>query len=107
MDVKPGASCPTVPAWMRWGAQILERVEAVAAGERTSRKSWGHQEFILTYKSFEPIGPALPGRDKSVREAGSAPLRLGPGVPAAAARRCASAEGLRLLSPNVELLTTM
>jgi altronate hydrolase len=40
------------------GAQILERVEAVAAGERTRSEELGHQEFILTYKSFEPIGPA-------------------------------------------------
>ena len=29
-----------------------------AAGRRTKSEALGHQEFILTYKSFEPIGPA-------------------------------------------------
>jgi altronate hydrolase len=33
-----------------------------AAGEPTVSEALGHQEFILTYKSFEPLGPAcLPG----------------------------------------------
>ena len=31
---------------------------AVAAGERSASESLGHQEFILTYKSFDPVGPA-------------------------------------------------
>ena len=30
----------------------------LGAGGRTKSEELGHQEFILTYKSFEPIGPA-------------------------------------------------
>jgi altronate hydrolase len=45
------------------GAEIFAKVTAVASGERSVSESLGHQEFILTYKSFEPVGPAcLPVR---------------------------------------------
>jgi altronate hydrolase len=40
------------------GAEIVMLIEAVARGERTKSEELGHQEFILTYKTFEPIGPA-------------------------------------------------
>ena len=40
------------------GREIGEMVEAVASGEPTCCESLGHQEFILTYKTFEPSGPA-------------------------------------------------
>ncbi|NLX98747.1 MAG: UxaA family hydrolase [Rhodopirellula sp.] len=40
------------------GREIYERILRVADGERTVSESLGHQEFILTYKAFEPIGPA-------------------------------------------------
>jgi altronate hydrolase len=44
------------------GEEIATLVCAVASGARTKSEEMGHQEFILTYKSFEPIGPAcLPG----------------------------------------------
>jgi altronate hydrolase len=45
------------------GGEIFEKVIAVASGQRSVSESLGHQEFILTYKSFEPVGPAcLPVR---------------------------------------------
>ena len=45
------------------GREIYELVKSVAAGAPTKSEELGHQEFILTYKSFEPLGPAcLPGR---------------------------------------------
>lgn len=45
------------------GAEIFAKIIAVASGERSVSESLGHQEFILTYKSFEPVGPAcLPVR---------------------------------------------
>jgi len=45
------------------GEEILHKVIAVASGQRTCSEALGHQEFILTYKTFEPIGPAcLPAR---------------------------------------------
>ncbi len=40
------------------GAEIYALIEAVAAGIATCSEDLGHQEFILTYKSFTPIGPA-------------------------------------------------
>ncbi len=40
------------------GAEIVALIEAVAGGARTKSEELGHQEFILTYKSFDPIGPA-------------------------------------------------
>jgi len=33
-------------------------VQRVGNGEPTKSEALGHQEFILTYKSFEPLGPA-------------------------------------------------
>jgi len=45
------------------GREILERIIETAEGRPTASESLGHQEFVLTYKSFEPIGPAcLPSR---------------------------------------------
>lgn len=47
------------------GAEITDRVLRVAAGEQTLSEQMGHQEFILTYKTFDPVGPAcLPLRGK-------------------------------------------
>lgn len=40
------------------GAEIFDLALEVAAGRMTRSEDLGHTEFILTYKSFEPIGPA-------------------------------------------------
>ncbi len=40
------------------GAEIHAAVVAVAGGARTKSEGLGHAEFILTYKTFEPIGPS-------------------------------------------------
>ncbi|KIO75804.1 hydrolase [Pedobacter lusitanus] len=39
------------------GEEIYDRILAVAAGKSTCSEELGHQEFILTYKTFTPIGP--------------------------------------------------
>ena len=45
------------------GREIFQRILDVAAGQPTVSERLGHQEFILTYKAFEPIGPnCLPNR---------------------------------------------
>lgn len=45
------------------GDEIYARTLAVAAGARSVSEELGHREFILTYKTFEPVGPAcLPRR---------------------------------------------
>ncbi|HZF16109.1 MAG TPA: UxaA family hydrolase [Steroidobacteraceae bacterium] len=38
--------------------EIVALVKATAAGARTKSEELGHQEFILTYKSFDQAGPA-------------------------------------------------
>ncbi len=40
------------------GAEIHDLVLDLGRGRRTKSEALGHQEFILTYKSFEPIGPS-------------------------------------------------
>jgi len=40
------------------GREVYDLILAVAHGGKTKSEELGHQEFILTYKSFEPIGPA-------------------------------------------------
>ena len=40
------------------GQEIYDLVLEAAAGRQTCSEAMGHAEFILTYKSFEPIGPA-------------------------------------------------
>ena len=40
------------------GREIFDLVQSVASGNPTKSEALGHQEFILTYKQFEPIGPA-------------------------------------------------
>jgi altronate dehydratase large subunit len=44
------------------GAEIVAAVAALARGEPTKSEALGHQEFVLGYKHFEPLGPAcFPG----------------------------------------------
>jgi altronate hydrolase len=40
------------------GREVYDLILTVADGGKTKSEELGHQEFILTYKSFEPIGPA-------------------------------------------------
>ena len=40
------------------GRELFDKVLQTAAGKPTASESLGHQEFVLTYKSFEPIGPS-------------------------------------------------
>ncbi len=40
------------------GTDILNLVCAIAAGAPTKSESLGHREFVLGYKSFEPLGPS-------------------------------------------------
>ncbi len=58
MDVDAGRILEgraTLPAV---GREIYELVQRVGNGERTKSEALGHREFILTYKSFGPLGPA-------------------------------------------------
>lgn len=58
MDVNAGAIIEGDRTLDDVANEIYDRIEATAGGEKTASEALGHQEFILTYKSFEPIGPA-------------------------------------------------
>jgi altronate hydrolase len=57
MDVDAGRILEGRATLDEVGREILDRVLATADGTATASERLGHQEFILTYKSFEPIGP--------------------------------------------------
>ncbi len=40
------------------GREVFDLTVDVANGARSKSEMLGHQEFILTYKAFEPVGPA-------------------------------------------------
>lgn len=58
MDVNAGAILTGEATLDEVGAEIFEKVCAVAGGAESLSEELGHQEFILTYKSFEATGPA-------------------------------------------------
>lgn len=58
MDVNAGKVLEGEASLDAVGEEIFELVKATASGGRTVSEALGHQEFILTYKTFEPIGPA-------------------------------------------------
>ena len=63
MDINAGRIIEGNATTAEIGDEIYSKVIAVASGERTKSELLRHQEFILTYKAFDPIGPAcLPSR---------------------------------------------
>lgn len=58
MDVNAGRILRGTATLDEVGTEIYELTCGVAAGAQTKSEKLGHAEFILTYKSFEPIGPA-------------------------------------------------
>ncbi len=57
MDVNAGRILAGQASLQQVGTEIVELVARVANGEPTCSEALGHQEFILTYKQFEPSGP--------------------------------------------------
>lgn len=58
MDVNAGRIMSGQSSVEEVGGEIYDLALDVAAGRQTKSEDLGHTEFILTYKSFEPIGPA-------------------------------------------------
>jgi altronate hydrolase len=58
MDVDAGRILEGRAGLDEVGSEIRDLVVSLAQGARTKSEELGHQEFILTYKSFEPLGPA-------------------------------------------------
>jgi len=58
MDVNAGRILTGEASLDEVGREIVDLVARVANGEPTRSEDLGHQEFILTYKQFEPSGPS-------------------------------------------------
>ena len=58
MDVNAGAIIEGLRTIEEVGQEIHDLVISVAKGAQTKSEILGHREFILTYKTFEPIGPS-------------------------------------------------
>lgn len=63
MDVNAGRVMSGEASVDEIGAELFDLLVATVEGAETKSEELGHQEFILTYKSFEPVGPGcLPTR---------------------------------------------
>ncbi len=58
MDINAGKILSGEATLDEVGVDIIDVVEKLAGGARSKFEELGYTEFILTYKSFEPIGPA-------------------------------------------------
>jgi len=58
MDVDAGRIIEDRGTLAEVGREIFDLIKATAAGQPTKSEALGHQEFILTYKTFEPLGPS-------------------------------------------------
>jgi altronate dehydratase large subunit len=58
MDVNAGRILTGEASLDSIGAEIYDRVTATCSGARTKSEDLGHQEFILTYKTYAPNGPS-------------------------------------------------
>jgi altronate dehydratase large subunit len=58
MDVDAGRILERRATLPEVADEIMGLVADVAAGRPTASEEMGHQEFVLTYKSFEPAGPS-------------------------------------------------
>jgi len=58
MDIDAGRILEGRASLAEVGEEIVAATLATAAGEETASESLGHQEFVLGYKQFEPVGPA-------------------------------------------------
>src|ERR1700752_4373460 len=58
MDVNAGRILRLEASVDEVGKEIYGKVLDIASGAQSCSENLGHQEFVLTYKSFEPIGPS-------------------------------------------------
>jgi altronate hydrolase len=58
MDVDAGRILEGRATLEEVGREVYELVRRVGDGAPTKSEALGHREFILTYKSFEPLGPS-------------------------------------------------
>ncbi|MCJ8293831.1 MAG: UxaA family hydrolase [Colwellia sp.] len=58
MDINAGKIIKGEATVAQVGDEIYQLVKQVAQGQQTKSEELGHQEFVLTYKKFEAIGPS-------------------------------------------------
>jgi altronate hydrolase len=58
MDVDAGRILEGRGTLEEVGREVFDQTLAVAQGAPSKSETLGHQEFILTYKTFEPVGPS-------------------------------------------------
>ncbi len=58
MDINAGRILEGKATLDEVGQEIYDSLLATAQGRQTVSEALGHQEFVLTYKSFEPAGPS-------------------------------------------------
>lgn len=58
MDINAGKILLNEATLDEIGNEIFETILQTASGKPSCSEELGHQEFILTYKTFEPIGPS-------------------------------------------------
>jgi altronate hydrolase len=58
MDINAGRILEGAATLDEVGTEIVDTIMAVAAGQPSVSEALGHREFILTYKAFDPVGPA-------------------------------------------------
>lgn len=63
MDIDAGCILLGQASLDEVGTAIVAQITEVAQGQLSASEALGHQEFVLSYKQFEPLGPAcLPAR---------------------------------------------
>ncbi|MDQ7978521.1 UxaA family hydrolase [Paraburkholderia sp. SARCC-3016] len=75
MDVDAGRILEGRATLEEVGREVFDVTVGVAQGDPSKSETLGHQEFILTYKTFEPVGPACLPSNAALpqRAAGVAP----------------------------------
>lgn len=58
MDINAGAILSGNSTLDTVSNEIFELIQEIASGKLTCSEQLGHQEFVLTYKTFTPIGPS-------------------------------------------------
>ncbi len=58
MDVNAGSIIDGQADLLAVAEEILLKIRQTGKGARTASEALGHQEFVLSYKSFKPAGPA-------------------------------------------------
>lgn len=58
MDINAGKVINGESTVAEIGEEIYQLISEVAQGKQSKSEALGHQEFVLTYKKFQPIGPS-------------------------------------------------